>query len=156
MIRDTEQYDNQQRSANLRQKLLRTSRIINLEIVKGLHRHGFTELSSTHTALLSNLDLDGSHLTLVAQRAGMSKQAMGRLADELVRLNYIKRTQSTTDKRAVTLSFTKTGLELMQRSFSVMHEIEIRCAKRIGENHFNTLLTSLQNIVDEFEDTAID
>lgn len=151
MNQNTFRYSNQQRAANLRQRLLRTSRIINTEIVKGLHLHGFTELRSTHTALLSNLDLDGNSLTLIAQRAGMTKQAMGRLTDELIRLNYIRRAPGKTDKREIILTFTASGLELMDRSFSIMAKIETRCAKRLGENRLNTLLTSLQEIVDEFE-----
>jgi DNA-binding MarR family transcriptional regulator len=151
MNQDTVHYTNQQRAANLRQRLLRTSRIINIEIVKGLHRHGFTELRSTHTALLSNLDLDGNSLTVIAQRAGMTKQAMGRLADELIRLNYIERSPSKTDKRAIQLTFTASGFELMECSFSIMEEIETRCARRLGENRLNALLTSLEEIVDEFD-----
>ncbi len=146
---------NHRRENNLRQRLLRTSRIINTAIVAGLHRSGFTQLSSTHTALLSNLDLDGNGLTLVAQRAGISKQAMGRLADELVRLKYIKRTRSKTDRRAVKLEFTATGLDLMKQSFAIMDDIEKRCSQRIGKQRLHTLLTSLRDIVNEFED-AID
>ena len=147
--------DNYQRAANLRQRLLRASRVINIEIVNGLHKQGFTELSSTHTALLSNLDLEGSSLTEIAQRAGMTKQAMGRLADELIKLNYIQRSANKIDKRAVKLAFTPAGLKLMNHSFRIMEEIEMRCTDRLGENRFNTLLISLQELVDEFEDCAI-
>jgi len=139
------------RAMNLRQCLLRASRIINTEIVERLHQSGFTELRSTHTALLSNLDLEGNNLTMVAQRAGMTKQAMGRLADELISLKYITRTRSDHDKRAVKLEFTPAGLKLMNQSFTIMEELENRCTNRLGKNHFKNLLTSLQDIVDEFE-----
>ena len=139
------------RVANLRQRLLRASRFVNTAIVDGLHKRGFTELSSTHTALLSNLDLDGSSLTIIAQRAGMSKQAMGRLADELINLKYVTSTRSEDDRRAVKLEFTQAGLKLMNHSFAIMEELENRCAHRLGNNNFKNLLSSLQNIVDEFE-----
>ncbi|MFV1983874.1 MAG: MarR family winged helix-turn-helix transcriptional regulator [Thiohalomonadales bacterium] len=148
---ESEFHDVVKRVANLRQRLLRASRIINIEIVNGLHKHGFTELTSSHTALLSNLDLKGSRLTDIAQRAGMTKQAMGRLADELINLNYIKRSRSQADRRAVKLTFTSTGRKLMNLSFTVMKDIEIRCAQQLGEKRFNTLLSSLHDIVDEFE-----
>jgi len=139
------------RVANLRQRLLRASRFVNTAIVAGLHQRGFTELSSTHTALLSNLDLEGSSLTDVAKRAGMSKQAMGRLADELISLKYVISTRNKDDRRAVKLEFTPAGLKLMNHSFSIMEELENRCAQRLGNNHFKNLLTALQDIVDEFE-----
>jgi len=142
---------NYNRKANLRQHLLRASRTVNNTIVENLQQHGFMELTSSHTALLSNLDLDGNSITTIAQRAGMTKQAMGRLSDELVKLKFITRTSSKNDKRAIVLRFTTTGLELMNKSFSIMDEIEKRCTHRMGEKHFKSLLTSLQSIVDELE-----
>lgn len=139
------------RAGNLRQRLLRASRVVNAAIVGSLHQRGFTELRSTHTALLSNLDLEGSNLTTIAQRAGMTKQAMGRLADELISLKYVTRSRSEDDKRAVKIEFTPDGLNLMNHSFTIMEELENLCARRLGKDRFKNLLTSLQEIVDEFE-----
>lgn len=141
-----------QRAANLRQRLLRASRAVNSAIVRGLHERGFDDLRSTHTALLSNLELEGSSLTSVALRAGMTKQAMGRLVDELVRLGYIKSSRDKTDGRAINLAFTDSGLDLMQQSFAVMNDIERRCARRIGKDHLQKLLQSLAEIAAELED----
>ena len=139
------------RAANLRQRLLRASRAVNSAIVSGLQARGFDTLRSTHTALLSNLNLEGASLTEVARRAGMSKQAMGRLADELIRLNYIESRRDKSDRRAVTLVFTEAGLDLMQHSFAVMNDIEKRCAKRISKGSFQELLESLSKITTELE-----
>ncbi len=142
---------NQNRATNLRQCLLRASRLVNIAIVEGLHRRGFIELRSTHTALLSNLDLEGNSLTTISQRAGITKQAMGRLADELVKLNYITRTRSVDDKRLVKIELTPSGLKLMKHSFTIMDELENRCSNRIGINNLKKLLNSLKSVADEFE-----
>ncbi len=83
----------------------------------------------------------------------MTKQAMGRLADELVSLKYITRTRSEDDKRAVKIKFTPDGLKLMNHSFTIMEELENRCKRRLGENRFKNLLTSLQDVVEEFKST---
>jgi len=146
--------NNHNRSANLRQCLLRASRYVNAAIVEGLHQRGFTELRSTHTALLSNLDLEGNKLTLIAQRAGITKQAMGRLADELVKLNYVTKTPNKNDRRSVTIKLTPEGLKLMNCSFMIMEELENRCTHRLGGSRFKKLLSSLQEIVNEFENTS--
>jgi len=140
-----------QRAANLRQRLLRASRAVNSMIVKGLHERGFKELRSTHTALLSNLEIEGSRLTYVAQQAGMTKQAMGRLAEELIRLDYIKSTRDKDDQRAVNLMFTVAGIDLMRQSFAVMGDIEQRCRNRIGKANYQKLLDMLSEIVSELE-----
>jgi DNA-binding MarR family transcriptional regulator len=125
--------------------------LVNKAIVDGLNQRGFDNLRSTHTALLSNLDMEGGRLTGVAQRAGMTKQAMGRLADELIQLGYIERSPDPSDQRAVNLSFTKTGRELMLQSFDVMADIEKRCATRVGHENFRNLLESVTEITDELE-----
>ena len=143
--------NNHDRATNLRQCLLRASRCVNVIIVDSLHQRGFTSLRSTHTALLSNLDLEGSSLTLVSQRAGITKQAMGRLADELVKLKYVTRTLNNNDKRSVIIKFTPAGLELMSYSFRIMEELESRCAHRLGANRFKKFITSLQEITKELE-----
>lgn len=124
---------------------------MNAAIVEGLREKGFPELRSTHTALLSNLDLNGSSLTVVAERAGMTKQAMGRLADDLVRLGYVVSVPDKKDRRAINLMFTDSGLELMHTSFAVMHDVERRCVKRIGKGSFRTLLTALTEVAEELE-----
>ena len=142
------------REANLRQRLLRASRVVNNAIVQGLHDRGFSELRSTHTALLSNLPFSGASPTRIALHAGMTKQAMGRIADELIRLNYIESRQDETDRRAVILSFTNTGLDLMQQSFTIMDEIERRCANRVGIENFQSLLQLLSEIASEFEEAS--
>jgi len=141
-----------QRSTNLRQRLLQASRVVNATIVKGLQERGFRDLRSTHTSLLSNLEIGGSSLTNVARRAGMTKQAMGRLADELIRLGYIDSTRDEVDRRAISLVFTDAGLDLMQQSFEVMNDIETRCAKRIGKSEYKKLLHSLVEIATVLED----
>jgi len=143
--------NNYQRAANLRQNLLSTSRAVNTAIIKGLHEKGFSKLRSTHTALLSNLDMRGENLTVVASRAGITKQAMGRLVDELVQLKYIKRNQDKIDRRAIKLQFTPKGINLMQQSFAVMADIEKRCAKSVGKDNYKQLLGSLALIAKELE-----
>src|SRR3954451_19185670 len=80
----------EERSRNMRQLLLRASRIVNRHVVEGLHARGYETLRSTHTTLLSNIDLAGSTVTVAADRAGITKQAMGRLASELEEAGYIR------------------------------------------------------------------
>lgn len=142
------------RAGNLRQRLLRASRTVNAAIVRGLQERGFGQLRAAHTALLSNLDMNGARLTTVAERAGMTKQAMGRLADELIGLGYIARSPDPSDRRAVRLNFTESGLDLMQQSFAVMAGIETRCRRRIGKHEYAAMLDGLSKIDEVLEDKA--
>jgi len=131
------------RRRNMRQLLLRASRIVNRHVVEGLHARGYTDLRSTHTTLLSNIDLAGSTVTVAADRAGITKQAMGRLATELEDAGYIRVQSDPKDARARVLQLTKTGKQLMLDSLEVMAELERRYARSLGRERLAAVLQGL-------------
>src|SRR5215831_8631175 len=121
------------RRRNMRQLLLRASRVVNRHVVEGLQARGYSGLRSTHTTLLSNIDLAGSSVTEAAERAGITKQAMGRLASELEETGYIWIETDPEDARVRLLRLTTRGSKLMLDSFDVMAELESRYANVIGD-----------------------
>ena len=144
------------RRRNMRQLLLRASRIVNRHVVEGLHARGYADLRSTHTTLLSNIDLAGSTVTVAADRAGITKQAMGRLASELEAAGYIRVQGDPNDARARILQFTRTGKQLMLDSLEVMEELEHRYAGSLGRDRLAAVLGGLAVFVEEMElDQAI-
>lgn len=136
------------RSRNMRQLLLRASRIVNRHVVEGLHARGYADLRSTHTALLSNIDLAGSTVTAAANRAGITKQAMGRLASELEDAGYIRMQDDPDDARARILQLTKAGRKLMLDSLEVMRELERRYAQSVGQDRLVAVLGGLEAFVE--------
>jgi DNA-binding MarR family transcriptional regulator len=136
------------RRRNMRQLLLRASRIVNRHVVEGLHERGYADLRSTHTTLLSNIDLAGSTVTVAADRAGITKQAMGRLATELEAAGYIRVQGDPKDARARVLQLTKTGKKLMLDSLEVMAELEQRYARSIGRDRLMGILGGLAAFVE--------
>jgi DNA-binding MarR family transcriptional regulator len=141
----------EKRSRNMRQLLLRASRIVNRHVVQGLHAHGYANLRSTHTTLLSNIDLAGSTVTVTAERAGITKQAMGRLAVELEHAGYIRVHGDPRDARARVLRLTARGKRLMLHSLEVMAELERRYAHMLGGNQFAGVLAGLAAFVERAE-----
>src|SRR5690349_15667002 len=139
------------RSRNMRQLLLRASRIVNRHVVEGLHARGYADLRSTHTTLLSNIDLAGSTVTVAADRAGITKQAMGRLAAELEAAGYIRVRPDPTDARARILQLTRTGKQLMLDSLEVMAELEHRYANSLGRDRLAATLRGLALFVESAE-----
>ena len=139
------------RRRNMRQLLLRASRIVNRHVVEGLHARDYTDLRSTHTTLLSNIDLAGSTVTVAADRAGITKQAMGRLATELEGAGYIRVQGDPNDARARVLQLTKTGKRLMLDSLKVMAELELRYARSVGRDRLAVVLRGLAAFVEGAE-----
>ena len=140
------------RRRNMRQLLLRASRIVNRHVVDGLHARGYTDLRSTHTTLLSNIDLAGSTVTVAADRAGITKQAMGRLAAELEAAGYIRVRSDPQDARARILQLTRTGKQLMLDSLEVMDDLEHRYAASLGRDRLAAVLQGLALFVQGMEE----
>src|SRR5690348_14886538 len=112
------------RRRNLRQLLLRASRAVNRHVVEGLQARGYAHIRATHTTLLSNIDLAGSTVTEAADRAGITKQAMGRLASELEAAGYLRLDDNPDDARVKVLRLTRQGKRLMLDSLETMAELE--------------------------------
>jgi DNA-binding MarR family transcriptional regulator len=109
-----------------------------------LQERGYAALRATHTTLLSNIDLAGSSVTEAAERAGITKQAMGRLASELQVAGYLSVTDDPDDGRAKMLRLTREGERLMVESLEVMKELEARFAQRLGKARFAALRSALE------------
>jgi DNA-binding MarR family transcriptional regulator len=135
------------RRGNMRQLLLRASRIVNRHVVEGLQARGYSELRATHTTLLSNIDLAGSSVTEAAERAGVTKQAMGRLAVELQDTGYIRVEADPDDARVRLITFTDEGNKLMFDSLDVMAELEERYTGMIGEKPLAAILRGLSAFI---------
>src|SRR2546430_651421 len=71
----------------------------NRSIVK-LRQRGHIGLTLAHTSLLSHLDVEGTRITVLAERAGITKQSMGQLAIDLEKRGYIERKTDPSDHRA--------------------------------------------------------
>lgn len=132
------------RGRNMRQLLLRAARTVNRHVVEGLHARGYGNLRSTHTTLLSNLPLAGGTISETAERAGVSKQAMGRLAADLEGAGYIRLAGDPADARTRRLELTEAGLRLMLDSLDVMAALERRYAGLIGGERLRAVLDGLQ------------
>ncbi len=66
-------------------------------------------LSASHIQITRHLPVDGCRLTKLAQHAGISKQAMGKLVDQCAAWDLVARQPDARDARAIQVAFTQTG-----------------------------------------------
>lgn len=87
-------------------------------------------LSASHIHITRHLALDGSRLTDLAQRANMTKQAMGKLVDQCEAWGLVTRQDDLRDARARRIVFTPVGLAWLQayRQAVAQAEEELRAA----------------------------
>src|SRR5215216_19447 len=84
-------------------------RVLGLRIVQGVVAAGFPQRAA-HSAVFANIDVaTGTRLTVLAQRATMTPQAMGELVDDLERAGYVRRVPDPADRRAKLVVLTDRG-----------------------------------------------
>ena len=70
---------------------------------------GYTDIRPTHGCVFRFVHGDGMRLTELASLAGLTKQSVGEIVDDLVGLGYIERFPDPTDKRAKLIRLTAKG-----------------------------------------------
>jgi DNA-binding MarR family transcriptional regulator len=109
--------------------------------------YGHQGLSLYHTALISNLDVEGTRITTLADRAGMTKQAMGQVVAELEARGYIQREPDPEDKRAVLIKFTDLGWQFLRDAYEIKKEIEAEYEAILGADGMATLKNLMNQLL---------
>jgi DNA-binding MarR family transcriptional regulator len=112
---------------------------IHRRIVAGLTSAGFRDLRLPHMAVLQYPGPDGCRPSELAERVGMSKQAMNQLLQSLERLGYISRRDANQGQRARIVHFTKRGHAAWAKIHEILAEIETEWRAVLGDKDFNRL-----------------
>jgi DNA-binding MarR family transcriptional regulator len=96
------------------------------ELIARLHAAGYTDMTAAQHVVFENLDPDGTRLTTLAQRAGMTRQAMTELVNALRRNGYLELRPDPTDGRARLVHLTSRGKAAVRVAISEIAAIEAR------------------------------
>jgi DNA-binding MarR family transcriptional regulator len=107
-----------------------TARLMIDELIERLKADGHDGVHPSHHALYENIDADGTRLTELAARAGMSHQAMGELVVSLERGGWVERRPDPTDGRARLVCLTSSGRHLVIRGLHHIAAIEAEWQER--------------------------
>ena len=92
------------------------------------------QIGAAHIHITRHLALDGSRLTDLAQRAGMSKQAMADLVTQCEAWGLVTRALDAHDKRAKNVSFTSDGLLWLGAFERAVAQTEAEFKAAIGQD----------------------
>ena len=135
------------RQDNIGRLFQRAARMYSELALEKLQAAGYEGLTLFHTSLISNLDVEGTRIVTLADRAGVSKQAMGQIVNDLEKRGYIERTPDPDDKRAVLIMFTETGYQFLEDAYQVKVEIEREFAVKLGDENYHLLRDLLDTLV---------
>ena len=124
--------------------------LLGFQIVKGVVGAGYPQ-KPKHSAVFAQISPDGSRLTELARKAGMTPQAMGELVDELVDMGYVVRRPDPADGRAKLIVLTKLGRDAVAAGRQTVEGIEEQLTKILGEHGHQELRRLLSKLVDATE-----
>jgi len=112
---------------------------IQRRIIAELNAAGFDDLRMPHMAVLQFPGPDGVRPGLLADRAGMSKQAMNQLLRSLEGLGYLVRSDAPAESRARIVRFTKRGRAAYATVHDILRNIEREWSTVLGPERFAEL-----------------
>ena len=115
------------------------AQVIQHRIISELNAAGFDGLSMAHMPVLQYPGPDGVRPGTLAERGGMSKQAMNRLLGTLEDLGYVARSDSPAEGRARIVRFTKRGHAAYAKILDILRNIEQEWSAALGSRDFNEL-----------------
>jgi DNA-binding MarR family transcriptional regulator len=121
-------------------------RALAVELEDGLRAAGYHDLRAAHAQVFFAIDFEGSRLTDLAARAGMTKQAMGELVRYLEQHDYLDVEPDSRDRRAKVIRPTARGRSAHQSSIAMLAESDRRLGERLGEQALRDLRAQLKRI----------
>jgi DNA-binding MarR family transcriptional regulator len=110
---------------------------------------GFDDTRFAHNAVFANVPPEGIRLTDLAERAGMSKQAMSELVADLEQLGYVRRVPDPVDRRAKIIEFTGRGWQAVDAALAAFGRMEDALDEQVGPGRMNQLRRTLLAILAE-------
>ena len=92
------------------------------------------QISAAHIHITRHLGLQGSRLTELAEAAGMTKQAMGKLVDQCEAWGLVSRAPDPLDARARRVCFTDAGLAWLQAFRDAVQQAQAEFREAVGDD----------------------
>lgn len=126
-------------------------RTLDVELEAALEDRGASEVTPKQARALLLVDRTGTRLTELAARAGVTKQAMMQMVDELQGAGYLRRTPDPMDGRAKMVRLTARGLRQRATARQALAAVEARIKRRLGSRRYDVLRMLLEELTTEEE-----
>lgn len=139
---------------NVARALMTAARAHTATVVARLASRGYVEFPFASASLLWLLDEGGTRSTLLAQRAGVTKQAMSQLVRLMERQGYLEQIPDPRDTRAKVVKMTARGEAVKTACVEVREELNRQIARVIGKDEARRMEASLDTITQTFTTPA--
>jgi DNA-binding MarR family transcriptional regulator len=121
------------------------------KVIAELHERiasgGYGDIRPVHGCVFRFVRPEGTRITDMAEQAGLTKQTVGEVVDDLEALGYVKRAPDPSDRRAKLVLLTPEGQRAQDFALEAFAEIEAGWAGRFGAKRVAVLRELLDEIV---------
>ena len=111
-----------------------------------LAERGHAEVRAPHGNVFQVLDDEGTRVSVLAQRAQVTKQSMAELVAHLEQHGYVERVPDPADGRAKLVRATRRGKQVYAVARQFVAELEQRWTEQIGERKMRQLRSLLTEL----------
>ena len=120
-------------------------------VLSHLHESGWSQLRRTHFHILRHLDVEGTCMSDLAERANVTKAAVTSLVRTCEALGLVMVMSGAADRRARLVRYTPKGLELMELFRAALLALEDDVRRRLGTQaymEFRAALLALSGLTE--------
>jgi DNA-binding MarR family transcriptional regulator len=139
-----------ERPANLALLMREAFVTLNDIVVSRLVAQGHDAVRPAHGVVFQFLDDTGTTVSVLAERAQMTKQAMAELVQHLETHGYLTRVPDPRDRRAKLVLPTDRGQQVIAFAQALVPELEARVIRLLGADRTEALREDLETIRSEF------
>ncbi len=132
------------RQRGLSRLLLLARRNFLTRVSASLETSGLPAVPDACVMVLPYIDLEGTRSTVIAQRAGTTRQAVSQVVAVLEQLGLVKKHVDEADARALIVAFTPAGLDYLVQMHAVIDRIEQEIAQSIGNREMEIVRRTLE------------
>ncbi len=107
---------------------------------------GYGDIRPTHGCVFRFVRDDGMRLTELATAAGLTKQSLGEIVDDLADRGYVERLPDPADRRAKLIHLTARGKDAQAAGLQLFAKVEAGWAERYGAKRIAQLRALLEEI----------
>ena len=100
--------------------LFRTTDTMNRTMTDRIRARGYEDFQPSFTGILAHIDTEGTRVSVIAQRMGVTRQAASQRLQEIEALGYIERVPDPGDGRAVIARHTAAGRRILLTAIAAM------------------------------------
>ena len=136
-----------------------TSQVLMLDLVRtfywfdeqlqiGLDAQGWGRMGRTQSLILANIANGETRASRMAEKLGISRQAMSQFLAELEERKLVEIVQDEADKRARIVRFTKESESIRKDAILILSKIEAQMREVIGPEDFEAMRNGLRMFIE--------